>query len=436
MDSTKVADILGSPRARAAIARGDTGTLIQLVRRHRRLRQADLGNQVGLSQSAVSRLERGGTRATDDAAVLASVARVLQIPLAVLGITAGGFSDAKPGNTLAGNGREGDMQRRNLLRGIAGITAALALPPAMTDDDPVIDPAHVTACQRSLDRLYSMESRMGGGHVAAVNDELIGRMQRLLTTARFTGNAKDQLSEVLAEALENAGWLAYDAGQNEVARRHWLECLHTADIGQHPAVRTIVLASMSLQAATIGRGGEAAQLAQAAARDQAATPRVRALLAAREGLGHAVNKDRAASHRAFTTADALFDRGRSPADPAWIGFFGPADFMSHQVQAAVQLGEFPRAERTARQCASDVDAAQWERNQLLYKVRLGTILAGRGALDEAMSELTPAVSGMLTISSGRLRGRLSAAVRRISTYRGHRPAMEWVAWANRMSATA
>ncbi len=47
---------------REASRTGDYGKVIELVRQDRRMTQAELGGAIGLSQSAVSRLEKRGAR--------------------------------------------------------------------------------------------------------------------------------------------------------------------------------------------------------------------------------------------------------------------------------------------------------------------------------------------------------------------------------------
>ena len=62
----------------SAIARGDTGMVIRIVRQRRGMTQAQLGVAVGYSPSAISRLERGRLR-LGDVTVLRSLASALKI---------------------------------------------------------------------------------------------------------------------------------------------------------------------------------------------------------------------------------------------------------------------------------------------------------------------------------------------------------------------
>jgi transcriptional regulator with XRE-family HTH domain len=70
--------------AREAARAGDYGRVIELHRRERRFTQLQLGEGVGLSQSAVSRLEKRGVAGGYDLGLLARVGAHLNIPAGLL----------------------------------------------------------------------------------------------------------------------------------------------------------------------------------------------------------------------------------------------------------------------------------------------------------------------------------------------------------------
>lgn len=431
MDPAAASEVLASPDVRAAIAAGDTAAVVRLVRMGLGVRQADLGAAIGRSQSAVSRLEAGNGKATD-VTVLVAVAAYLGIPLGVLGLRDHVFTTVQPTHTLTEE--EVRVRRAEFIRGALGAAAMLAFPRVLTGQAQRVSDADVTACGEALGRLYELDSSAGSGHIYALNEDLVGRIRRVLDTASYSPGTGRRLREVLAGGLELAGWLSYDAGRHADARRWWLECLHVADVGDHTTVRTVALASMSLQASTLGRGNEAVDLARAAGRDPSASNRVRSLLAAREARGLAARGDKAASARMFATAEQLIEPQAS-GDPAWISFYGPADLVSHRVASAMLLRDFPEAERAARRVVAARDAGRWTRNKALYEIRLGSILARRGALEESISLLVPAVSSVATIASGRVHANLRSAVRIVAGHSSYRPAREFAGWAQRMMAT-
>jgi hypothetical protein len=97
VDRMRVTEVLASSAARAAIAAGDVGAVIRLVRTALGIRQADLGAAIGFSQPAISKLERGGC---SDVGVLSAVATHLGIPPFAVGLSGAAIRTAEPTHTL------------------------------------------------------------------------------------------------------------------------------------------------------------------------------------------------------------------------------------------------------------------------------------------------------------------------------------------------
>lgn len=425
-----VAEVLQTEDARRAVADGDAGTVVRLVRTlATRLSQTELGAAIGYSQSMVSRIEQG-RRCRRDMDVLRSIAGILGIPAAAVGLAESVFSVQPSGPTLS------DVNRQEFLRAAAGFAASVALPRVvLAKDRPLIGAAEVRDCRHALTQLYEVDQQAGAGHVNAATTRLIRHVRDLLDATQYQPTIGRALREVAAAATENAGWVAFDAADEDTARRWWLGARHLADLDDLTSVSTVVLASMSLAAADGRRGPEAVQLARAA-RSADLTPRVQSLLAAREALGHAASGDKPGALREFAVAEKLFERGTHSDDPDWISFWGPCDFAAHQSKAAEMLGDYATTETLARAGLAAEDATRWERNHVLNGVRLGSVLTRRRAYDEAIGTLAPAVAAVGTISSGRLRRNLKAAVGRIAQQKTYRPAREFTAWAGQMLASA
>src|SRR5712692_5030488 len=104
-----------SAAARAASSRGDTGALIRLARKARGETQEQTGRACGYSQSEISRIENGKTKA-HDIRLLARMAAHLEIPRGLLGLAC---VDPHPGELLlqvgpgAPSQRDGAAHRRH-----------------------------------------------------------------------------------------------------------------------------------------------------------------------------------------------------------------------------------------------------------------------------------------------------------------------------------
>ncbi|MGH3772423.1 MAG: helix-turn-helix domain-containing protein [Pseudonocardiaceae bacterium] len=385
MDPSAGVAVLVSPRGRAALAAGATGTVVRLLREAHGWTQQELADRSGYSQATISRVERGVTRAGRDTVVLADLADALGVPPAVLGVA--GDLGQRP--ILDG------VDRRELLGGAVGL-AVMALLPQNVATPGRIDAADVTRCWTALHRLYELDDRHGGGTICQLTEGVARRLQDALHRGSCLPEVRHELQKVTAATMEHAGWLSYDAGWQDGARRWWLETCHFADVNDVPGVRVTALASMASQASYLGSGAEAVGLVQAARKtethDQENFP-LSSLLAAREALGHAQAGDRSAAVAALGQARQLFDRGRRGDEPFWLDFWDSAQLASYESRVALALRQGKPAEVAARTALARVDAVLFPRNHISYAAGLGLILAQRGQLDEAISVTGEALHG-------------------------------------------
>jgi transcriptional regulator with XRE-family HTH domain len=403
--SRAVAAVLVSLRGQAAVAAGETGALIRLMRQALGWTQQDLADRSGYSQATLSRLERGISRAAQDTVILTDIANALGIPPAVLGLV--GQSDHAP---ILDN-----VERRNFLGGAAGLAVTVLLPQAVATPGR-IDATHTAQCWTALRRLEELDALYGGASLYQVAEGTARRLEDALRQGSYLPSVGHELQRVTAAAMEQTGWLAYDAGWQQKARHWWLETCHFADLNDVPEARVTTLASMALQARssnTPGGGREAVDLAQAAraaAGDQA-SPILLSLLAAREAVGHACSGDRSAATAAVAESRRWLDHGRRGDEPFWLDFWGPADLAAHERMVALATGQGKLAETAARTALVSVDAEAFPRNHISYSANLGLVLIRRGQLDEAIAVTSDAVQRVdAVLGSGRIVARLNRAV--------------------------
>jgi transcriptional regulator with XRE-family HTH domain len=383
--SRTVAAVLVSPQGRAAVASGETGRVIRLIRQAIGWNQQDLANRSGYSQATISRLERGVSRAARDTDILADVAEALGVPPAALGVV--GQSDQPP--------ILDDVDRRNFLGGAAGLAVTALLPQA------VATPGHIDAdqadqCWTALRRLFELDDHQGGATVYQVAEGIALRLQDALRRGNYVSSVGRELQSVAAAAMEHAGWLAYDAGWQQKARHWWLETCHLAELADVPDARVTALASMALQASnTPGGGRETVDLIHAARtaalQDQSPSPALLSLLAAREALGHAHTGDHVAAVSLVGQARQWLDHGQRGDEPFWLDFWGPADLAWHEARVALAGRKGRFAEEAVRAAIACVDASSFPRNHVVYTVGLSSVLTQLGQLDEAISVTSDAI---------------------------------------------
>jgi transcriptional regulator with XRE-family HTH domain len=426
--SRAVVAALLSPQGQAAVAAGQTGTLVRLMRKAREWSEQELADRSGYSQATISRLERGVSRAAQDMVILADVAQALGVPPAALGVS--GLSDQPP---ILDN-----VDRRDFFGGAAGLAVAVLLPQAVVTPGR-IDAAHTVQCWTALHRLFELDDRHGGATVYQVAEGMARRLQDALRRGSYSPSVGRELQSVTAATMEHAGWLAYDAGWQQKARHWWLETCHLTDLSDVPDARVTALASMSLQASNTPGGGretvDLAQAARAAAHDQA-SPTLLSLLAAREAVGHAQACDHAAAVSAISQSRHWLDQGRRGDEPFWLDFWGPADLAWHETRVALVGRKGKSAEAAARAALASVDITSFPRNHVGYTVGLSSVLTQLGQFDEAISVTSDAIQGIQEIrGSGRTIAELRHTVDLLGQQK-YEPAVTFATVARRLLPTS
>lgn len=386
VDAPAIAAVLISPRCRAAVAAGEPGTVVCLIRRAIGWTQHDLADRSGYSQATISRLERGASRAARDTAVLTDIADALGVPPAALTATSG--ADQRP--------ILDDMDRRDFLGGTVGLAVTALLPQGVATPGR-IDADTTAQCWTALRRLVELDDHQGGATVLQMAEEMARRLEDALRRGSYVSSVGRELHSVTASTMEHAGWLAYDAGWHDKARHWWLETCHLADVAGIPQARVTALASMALQAGDDPGGGREviglAHAARSSAGDHA-TPTLLSLLSAREAVGHARMGDRSAANSSVAQARRWRDQGRRGDEPFWLDFWGAADLAWHEMRIALATRDGRSAESAARAALTCVDQEAFPRNHTLYTVGLSSVLTRRGQLDEAITVTSKAIEGV------------------------------------------
>ena len=225
-----------SARARALLRARDLGGMIRFARQAREWRQDDLAGASGYSRSTISRLETGARAGTDvemTLRVAAAVGIPSQLLSELLGITAP--PAATVGLSIATRAEGGDdpVRRRELLAGLAGVSAATLLPASQaaagTNPGPVTTALAEVLTSDSA-AAAPVSSAALRAHLAAAwrafnscrYQELAGQLPGLVAAAsasraQSTGAARAAGAQSLADAYVLVSELAAKAGEDGVS---------------------------------------------------------------------------------------------------------------------------------------------------------------------------------------------------------------------------
>jgi hypothetical protein len=255
-----------------------------------------------------------------------------------------------------------------------------------------VDKAHIRYLRATVDQLYERDQMVGGAALARGAQRQFHRAQRMLGESDYSEDAGQQLMTAAGELAVCVGWLAYDAGNHDLARRMYTEAMTLADEADDTTLAIQVREKLALQAvqlARIGTPGMARQAlrltgraAEAARRDP--EPRVHALLAAREAIACAVLGDDRGYRQAITRAWRETDRGPGTGDPVWLRFVTSGEISVAEAKGQMYLGAPQAAIRLYEQSLADKGLSP--RNRVNYRAQFAAALAATGDTTTAISE--------------------------------------------------
>ncbi|MEU1813322.1 hypothetical protein [Micromonospora aurantiaca (nom. illeg.)] len=255
-----------------------------------------------------------------------------------------------------------------------------------------------------------LDDNQGGAARGFVSDQFAA-VARLLRRASYNPAAGRRLAAALAQLAQTAGFMAFDAGDDGVAQRWYLTALRAAHAAADPGLTVSVMALMSNQAADRGHALDALQLAAAAQESAKATPpAVRALVAARSSLAHAVAGDLTSYTRTRHDTLELLDTTPDTPLPGWASYIDRTELDAITGRGLVVLAERVPARRKqllhqagqllhARAHTSPTDAPQ--RSALRHGAWLSLAHTATGDLDRAVTTARLALTRLPAVHSVR-----------------------------------
>ncbi|WP_246040704.1 sporulation protein [Streptomyces cadmiisoli] len=275
-------------------------------------------------------------------------------------------------------------------------------------DGPRVGAEEVGELQRAADEVRRWDSRYGGGswRTASVPARLFTQTAPLLRGS-YSEKVGAQLFGAASQLARLAGWVAFDAGRDQVAQRHFIQSLRLARAADDRALGAYVLTTMAMQALLRGHPQEAIDMTQGAylraGGPQAASVRGFAKLI--EARAHARVGDEPSACRALATAEDLCVRGHgAPDTPEWIDFFGHARIVTDAVEVFRDLNKPDVALRWDNMAA--LPANRYTRCHGMRLAVVGTTHAQRGELDAALHAGRQCLDVLRTVESERAKEHL------------------------------
>jgi hypothetical protein len=196
---------------------------------------------------------------------------------------------------------------------------------------------------------------------------------------------------VAGELAEVAGWLAYDANQQELVRRMNLESLYFTRLAGDKRMELLTLQNASMHAGFLGRPHEALHIADSVLNgDYQLSPRLRTLFLTRKARALAQGGDDS-SLRIFKEIKSLYLEGVWENDPAWAWWIDERELAWHEAMSQQDLGDSKSAivqfERSVEAIPSTETRSQYLHRAYLFGAQVN--LKSWNAAESTMRQLQP-----------------------------------------------
>ncbi|MGV9925492.1 helix-turn-helix domain-containing protein [Nocardia rhamnosiphila] len=389
------------------------GATIRKIRKSSGLTQAELGALIHFTQPAVSQLEHDGP-ATYDVRVLRRVAIALQVPL----------------STLLPSDEEAELKRRQFFQaGAVGATAASAVDRGQRTGSigatrTRIGISDVERIVRGIDRLHELQLVAGGDRLCELAANQSRYVQLLLDHGDYSDQVGATLASAGAETMTVAGWIHYDAGRWDAAKRYYADAAQAATAtgdgvaAAHAWINTCLLSCR--EGSRPKEGVKLAEAAQLAARREGG-PKLRALAAVREAEAHSALGNRSAMLAAVGRAHRAYEstRGR---DPGYLAHLPEAQLSGLTGLVFMRIGSHREATTYLR--AAIEGSAAYPRETIAWQIRLAQNHVQSGSIADGCVLLTDHFDAVSSVASTRLQAALQGIVSAVRPHSGVREARE------------
>ncbi len=394
-----------------------TGEVIRRIRKSLGMTQTELGTILGYTQPVISQLEHDGA-AIHDVRVLRRIAKALHVPLAIL---------------VVESDEEADVNRRNFLRASAlgagtAVTAGAAGHAATATSSTgsvQVGAADVAEIAASTSQIHELDLLVGGDRLCRVAANEVRYVEQLLKTASYSEAVGRQLTSAAAEMMTASGWVHFDAGRLDQARRYYAEAAQTATVAGDGIAASHALLNASMQSFQGGfgpskptkearprDGANLADAAQTAARRDGG-PRLRALGAIYEAGAHSATGDKSAMVNAISRAHRAYESGRGH-DPDWV-YLPPVALAGMTGWSYMRIGDHRTATSYLQEAVDGT--ASWPRENVGWRIKLAENDIQGGDIAKGCHLLTDHFDQINSMTSTRLRATIQSIAQDVRPHR-------------------
>jgi transcriptional regulator with XRE-family HTH domain len=262
-------------------------------------------------------------------------------------------------------------------------------------------------------QLKALDDAHGGGTAFPMAVTYLRREVAPLLQGHYDDSTGRALFVATAELKLDVGWMAYDAGNYELAWRYMVQALRLSHVVDNRLFGARVLAAMSHQALHLHYVPLAVDLVLAAREGtkRIAPPKAQAMLAAMEACAQAADQRARPCVTALAEAETSLHRVGADDEPDWLDFDqgGLSGHAARALRDLRQPGEAkPHAVASLAQCQGEHCRTRAQRNMILAMIQLQL-----GDVEAAAATGLLAVVDAWGLHSSRVYSELAALVRLI-----------------------
>lgn len=421
---------------RSALERHDFGSVFALARKWAGISYSKIAEACEIKPERVGTLARGeGSITTYDK--ITRIADALRIPGHLIGLAPRPWEPASPQprtaltaqalpvgysldltRTAPDPNGDGSVLRRDFVRTslvgsglVVGLAGIAALPRGRRVGSEV--PRQL---RERTARLRRLDDVLGGGDTYRVYLGEYQSTESLLRDASYSEPTGRALLSVLSEQAQQVGWAAFDAGDQQEAKRLYEASHRAAAEAGDAALAGNALAFLAYQRIN-GDKAAAVRIAAESCRtagDEAPTG-VRALLYERLAWAHAVAGDASETERALGIAEAaLADTDDSP-QPDWVGWVDRDEIQIMTGRCWTELRRPLRAVPVLEHVLAGFDDTR-ARDKALYLSWLADSYLAASEIEQAAEVTSRALDLSSGVASVRPRERIASVIRQLEPH--------------------
>ena len=256
----------------------------------------------------------------------------------------------------------------------------------------------------AMETFRIQDRRIGGGHFYRSVADYLGQQigPQLAGGSAIGGDLR--IFSAAAGLNEMAGWMAHDAGRDNLAGLHFRRALALSQMAGKPEHSAGIYGSMSHLALQSGDSKAAVELARSGrqtARLGVPQASLEARLFVMEARGLAARGERRATSSALGRADAVLSGSSGDELSEWLSPFDEASFAIEAAHCMRATGQSSAALRTAEHAVALRDAER-ARSRAFGQILVAQLLVEQGDVDGACDVGRAVISNTIAPGSARV----------------------------------